>query len=63
MSSAEIVKARGMRIRRDHSSSDEVGRAHVEAAKGANAGGAGVQGENGVGHRLASRAFDPKSAK
>ena len=38
VSSAEILEGRGMRIRRDASSSDELLRAHVEAAKGANAG-------------------------
>jgi mannose-6-phosphate isomerase-like protein (cupin superfamily) len=38
MSSAEIIEGRSMRIRRDETSSDEVLRAHVEAAKGANGG-------------------------
>ena len=38
MSEAEILEGRGLRIRRDESSSDEVLRAQVEAAKGANAG-------------------------
>jgi mannose-6-phosphate isomerase-like protein (cupin superfamily) len=34
----EILHGRGMRIRRDNSSTDEVERAHVEGAKGANGG-------------------------
>jgi mannose-6-phosphate isomerase-like protein (cupin superfamily) len=38
VSDAEILEGRSLRIRRDESSSDEVLRAHVEAAKGANAG-------------------------
>jgi hypothetical protein len=34
----EILEGRGMRIRRDESSTAEVGRAYVEGAKGANGG-------------------------
>lgn len=38
MSGAEILEGRAIRARPDDTSTDEVGRAHVEAAKGANGG-------------------------
>jgi mannose-6-phosphate isomerase-like protein (cupin superfamily) len=38
VSDVEILEGRSLRIRRDDSSSEEVLRAHVEAAKGANGG-------------------------
>jgi hypothetical protein len=38
MNSEEILEGRGMRIRRDDSSTEEVERAHVKGTKGANGG-------------------------
>jgi hypothetical protein len=38
MNGAKILEGRGMRIRRDDSSTDEVGRAHVEGTMRANGG-------------------------